>query len=183
MKPITRVVAFLRAINVGGRNVKMAELRRHFEALGLTDVETFIASGNVIFTPRTTNTKALEKKIEARLRAALGYEVHTFVRTLADVAAIARYEPFDHSRMQSAGALYVGFLAEPLGAAGTKAVMAMKTAIDEFHVHGRELYWLCQQGQSQSTFSNARFEKTLAVRATFRGARTVAQLAARYGGT
>ena len=109
--------------------------------------------------------------------------MHTFVRTLAEVAAIARYEPFHQSRMQSAGALCVGFLAKPLDAEGKTTLMAMKTAIDDFHVRGRELYWLCGKRQGESTFSNARFEKALAVRATFRGMRTVAQLAARYGGT
>ena len=46
---MTRYIAFLRAINVGGHTVKMAELKRLFEALGFTNVETFIASGNVIF--------------------------------------------------------------------------------------------------------------------------------------
>ena len=47
-----RLVAFLRAINVGGHNVKMDRLRELFEALGLSNVETFIASGNVIFDSR-----------------------------------------------------------------------------------------------------------------------------------
>ena len=45
-----RLIAFLRAINVGGHTVTMMKLRKEFEALGLQDVETFIASGNVIFT-------------------------------------------------------------------------------------------------------------------------------------
>ena len=78
---MTRLIAFLRAINVGGHTVTMDKLRKEFEALGLMEVETFIASGNVIFTPRSLDVVALEKKIEARLRASLGYEVATFVRT------------------------------------------------------------------------------------------------------
>src|SRR5262252_1044996 len=90
-----RFVAFLRAINVGGHVVTMAKLRKEFEALGLQDVETFIASGNVIFTSRSTDLAALEKKIESRLRTSLGYEVATFVRTAEEVAALAEYKPFD----------------------------------------------------------------------------------------
>ena len=62
-----RLVAFLRAINVGGHNVKMDRLRELFEALGLTNVETFIASGNVIFDSPATNTQVLEKEIEDHL--------------------------------------------------------------------------------------------------------------------
>ena len=89
-RPISqRLIAFLRAINVGGHTVTMARLREEFEGLGFTDVETFIASGNVIFTSRSNDFARLEKKIEARLRAAFGFEVATFVRTNAEVAAVA----------------------------------------------------------------------------------------------
>jgi len=84
-----RLIAFLRAINVGGHTVTMEKLRREFEGLGLKDVETFIASGNVIFTARQADTVALEKKIEARLHKALGYEVATFVRSCEEVAAVS----------------------------------------------------------------------------------------------
>jgi hypothetical protein len=56
--------------------------------------------------------------------------------------------------------------------------MGLRTDIDDFAVHGREVYWLCQKGQSESTFSNVRFEKQVGVRATFRGANTLARLAA-----
>ncbi len=78
---MTRTIAFLRAINVGGHTVKMDVLRRHFELLGYTDVETFIASGNVIFTAPSHNAQMLEMTIENKLREALGYEVATFLRT------------------------------------------------------------------------------------------------------
>ena len=61
-----------------------------FESLGFQQVETFIASGNVIFTDKSKSTAMLEKKIEACLEKALGYEVKTFIRTDAEVAAITR---------------------------------------------------------------------------------------------
>ena len=56
----------------------------------------------------------------------------------------------------------------------------MKTGIDDFYVHGREVYWLCRNKQSESTFSNAKFERVLKVRVTFRGVNTVAKLAAKF---
>src|SRR4030095_12804333 len=80
-----RYVAFLRAINVGGHIVKMDQLRKLFTQLGFTDVETFIASGNVLFTSPSKSGAALEAKIEKHLKAALGYEVATFVRTATEV--------------------------------------------------------------------------------------------------
>ena len=124
-----RFIAFLRAINVGGHTVTMAELRRLFEALGFKRVETFIASGNVIFESPATDINAMAGRIEDRLRKSLGYEVKTFVRTEAEVAAIARYKPFTDSQLRSAGACCVGFLAEPLSADGRKSVMALETDI------------------------------------------------------
>jgi len=176
-----RFVAFLRAINVGGHTVTMGALRKEFEALGLQDVETFIASGNVIFTSRSADLGALEKKIEARLRAALGYEVATFIRTDAEVAAVAGYPAFPASQVRDAAARCVGFLSEPLDAAATRALMAFTTDNDAFHTHGREVYWLCRTKQSDSTFSNAKFEKAVKAQATFRGINTVVRLAAKYG--
>jgi hypothetical protein len=60
--------------------------------------------------------------------------------------------------------------------------MALKTEIDDFHVHGREVYWLCKKRQGESTFSNLRFEKFVKARTTFRGVNTIARLAAKYPG-
>ena len=73
-----KYVAFLRAINVGGHTVKMDHLRNLFESMGFANVETFIASGNVIFDSKTKSTAALEMEIENQLQAALGYEVRRF---------------------------------------------------------------------------------------------------------
>ena len=75
----------------------MDHLRRLFEALGFTNVETFIASGNVIFDSTSKSTKGLERKIEDYLHQTLGYEVATFIRTTSEVAAIAQYKPFADS--------------------------------------------------------------------------------------
>jgi uncharacterized protein (DUF1697 family) len=175
-----RLVAFLRAINVGGHTVTMAELRRIFTALGFKGVETFIASGNVIFTYGGQKIPALSQRIEKRLHASLGFEVVTFVRTEAEVAAIVRHRPFEAARVQQAGAFCVGLLAEPLDAQGLRTLETLKTEIDDFHVHGREVYWLCAKRQSESTFSNLLFEKTFKVRTTFRGMSTVTRLAVKY---
>ena len=180
---MTRFIAFLRAINVGGHTVTMGELRGLFEALGFKGVETFIASGNVIFEAPSKDVGALEQRIEDHLRKSLGYEVKTFIRTDGEVAAIARYKPFTASRRQSAGALCVGFLTEPLEAEGRKSLMTLKTEIDDFQLHGREVYWLCTKRQGESTFSNVRFEKTVKARTTFRGVNTVEKLAAKYAVT
>ena len=175
-----RLIAFLRAINVGGHTVTMERLRKEFEALGLKDVETFIASGNVIFTSRA-NPAALEKQIEGRLRASLGYDVATFVRTVAEVAAVAGYQPFPAAQIEDGATIYVGFVDRPLDAAAARAVMTFKTETDDFRVKGREVYWLRRTRQGDAPFKYVSLEKTLKIRVTFRGLNTVARLTAKHG--
>jgi len=175
-----RFIAFLRAINVGGHVVKMDHLRGLFESLGFSSVETFIASGNVVFETRSQNAQALERKIEQRLREALGYEVATFIRTDAALADIANYQPFRQSDLDAAAALNIAFLAERLDDQSKQKLLALRTEIDDFHVHEREIYWLCRKKQSESNFSNAMLEKILGRRATFRGVNTIKKMAAKY---
>src|SRR5688572_28723471 len=107
---MARYVAFLRAINVGGRYVKMEVLKRHFDEMGFTGVSTFIASGNVIFETRARDAAALERKIEAGLKKGLGYEVATFLRTPRELAVVVAHEPFPGSPEAES---YVAFLREP----------------------------------------------------------------------
>jgi hypothetical protein len=99
---VPRHIAFLRAINVGGRIVKMDRLRALFSDMGFTGVETFIASGNVIFESRA-GAAALEKRIQQQLERALGYAVVTFVRSPAEVARVARLEPFSKADLGAPG--------------------------------------------------------------------------------
>ncbi len=177
---MTRCVAFLRAINVGGHRVSMEELRRLFVSMSFEEVETFIASGNVLFTAPRPPGPALVKRMEAGLKAGLGYEVCSFLRTGAEVAAICRDTPFSPVEVRQAAALNVGLLADPLPAPARKRLQSLATDIDAFQVHGREIYWLCRRKQSESTFSNAVFERTLGVRATFRTIKTFVRLVERY---
>ena len=175
-----RYIAFLRAINVGGRNVKMDLLCSLFESLGFANVEPFIASGNIVFDARSKSPQTLERKIEDRLREALGYEVATFIRTDAELATIAAYGPFSQSDIDEAAALNIAFLDAGLDDESERKLMALRTEVDDFHVHGREVYWLCRRKQSDSRISNALIERTLGRKTTLRGANTVRRMAEKY---
>jgi uncharacterized protein (DUF1697 family) len=177
---MSRSIAFLRAINVGGHTVKMDQLRQLFEEAGLSGVETFIASGNVIFNSKSVDAKVLEKQIEKQLRDALGHEVATFIRTEAELADIAKYKPFHKATMDAAAALNIAFLKDPLDEQSKQRLMALKTDIDDFHVHQREIYWLCLKKQSDSTFSNVLLERKLGLQSTLRGLNTIRKMAAKY---
>lgn len=163
-------IAFLRAINVGGHIVKMDVLRQLFETMGFKNVETFIASGNVIFDA----PKASEAKIEEALKKALGYEVRTFLRTPAQLQRIAKTS-------DDGGTLYVGFMAASASEEAKTKVKALSTDMDELRAEGTEVYWLCRgQKFSDSTITGARVEKALGQAATLRNITTVRKLAGKY---
>ena len=165
-----RYVALLKAINVGGHVVKMEELRKLFLSLRFSNVETFINSGNVIFETKSSADRKLEEKIEKHLEAALGYEVGTFVRSVEEIQAISVYKPF----LREGLVLNVGFLHETVQA---RVVEEFRSEVDDFHVHGREVYWLCQIRQSDSKFPAKKFEKVVGGAVTWRNMNTVVRLA------
>ncbi len=117
---MTRYVAFLRAINVGGHVVKMEALRKLFESMGFQRVETYIASGNVIFDSEARKTSALEKKIEDQLKTALGYEVGTFLRSIHELTTLVETIPFTAVEIERASTLQVGFLRDGLSCRRSK---------------------------------------------------------------
>jgi uncharacterized protein (DUF1697 family) len=173
---MTRYVALLRAINITGRTVKMDRLRELLAELGLTNVSTFIASGNVLFDADGA-AEALEQRIEAHLQAALGFEVATFLRTPAQIAAIAAHPPFATQDMEAAFGLMIAFLKQPPDDDATARLMTYRRASDDFAVHGREVYWLRRTQQSETNFAGATLERALKMPATVRSITTVRKLA------
>lgn len=176
-----RYVAFLRAVNVGGRVVKMATLKRIFMDLRLAEVETFIASGNVIFTS-PVDAASLEPNIEEGLHTTLGYPVVTFLRTTQEVAAVAERDPFGVT-MPPGGRTYVGFLRHRPSPSVRRKVAELTTPTERFEVHGRELYWLCTIPSMESIISGATLERVLGQAATLRNLNTVRRLAIKYPAT
>lgn len=175
-----KYVAFLRAINVGGHTVKMDQLRSAFKDLGFTNVETFIASGNVIFDSKSKNAQVLEEKIEKHLKNVFGYEVATFIRSTEEVATIAAASPFTGKALNPQSTLYIGFLAKQPGAKEIKQLLTLRSATDDFHVRERELYWLMHGKFRESGVTGALLEKTLGTAATLRNVNTVKKIAAKY---
>ena len=174
---MARFVAFLRAVNLGGRTVKMDRLRKLFEELGFSNVETFIASGNVIFESRSRSVGKLESAIEKHLKDALGFEVATFVRSGEEIVAVERYQPFSESDLSAPGhSVYVALLRQEPDRRCIKALLDRRSDFDDFHVHGREAYWLCRGRFSESPTSSNELEKILQCSATVRNITTVRKL-------
>lgn len=173
-----RYVALLGSVNIGGRRIKMDALRLAFEPLGFADVATFIASGNVLFTTRSTKVETLESKIESRLQEAFGYEVPTYIRTgpeLAEVAAHRPFSPADHDH--PAYDLYITFLKSGVPEDAEAKLKALATEDDEFAIRGREKYWLRRKKLNETKITPAMLRKALTVAGTARNITTVRKLA------
>jgi uncharacterized protein (DUF1697 family) len=177
---MAKYVAFLKAINVGGHVVKMETLRELFSGLKFANVETFIASGNVIFDTKAAPDQKLEQKIEKHLEKALGYQVGTFVRSIEEIHAVSVYQPFSADAVKAAHVVNAGFLRGSLSANVIEQVLGFRTDVDDFHVHGREAYWLCRVPHTETKVSAKKFERALGGPVTWRNINTVVRLAAKY---
>ena len=144
-----RYVAFLRGINLGKRRLPMSRLKACFEELEFDEVETFIASGNVLFTSKQTKIGWLESQIARHLEASLGYVVDTFVRTAEEVAAVERAKIFPEEGKEGI-TIHVGFMHEPLAPAVARKFAAVRTKEDELRIKGREYFWLCRVRTNES---------------------------------
>ncbi len=175
-------IAFLRGINLGKRRPEMAGLRRLFTQLKFTDVATFIASGNIIFASKTADRRKLETQIQDHLEESLGYAVDTFVRTRAEVAAVAAFRPFAEADLANpAHTVHAGFLQEALTPAQHRGLLACRTDVDEFCVNGREYYWLCRIKSNESKAWTSPAMRALKLpTSSMRNVTTVRKLAALY---
>lgn len=160
----------------------MAALRASFEALGFDSVETFIASGNVIFESADMDETRLERTIERALETDLGYRVDTFIRSVGELTTIATLDPFGRDDPAGDGqSVYVAFLGSKPGAEVQQRLAGLATEDDTFAVVGRETYWLRRGGIGNSRFSGGLLERTLGMPATLRGLPTIEKMAAKYG--
>ncbi|HEY8662646.1 MAG TPA: DUF1697 domain-containing protein [Propionibacteriaceae bacterium] len=166
-----RFAIFLRGVNVGGIKVPSADLKRVLSDLGLTDVKTYVASGNVTCESEE-KTAALQAKVEAALSEAFSYDAHVQVFSHDQLASIVDGYPFetdaDHHR-------YVVFCdatqtATELGNADVGEQEKVAAA-------GRVVYWRCPKGSTLDTpFSKMTSAKRYKSATTTRNLNTVEKM-------
>lgn len=103
---MTAYVALLRAVNVGGRKLAMADLKAIAEELGFESVGTFIASGNLLFASSKSEAE-VGRLLEDRLRKHIGAEVPVMVRTASEMAAVAEANPFSGEPPSKVAAIFL----------------------------------------------------------------------------
>jgi uncharacterized protein (DUF1697 family) len=176
-----RMVAFLRAINVGGHVVKMDRLREIFTAMDLANVQTFIQTGNVIFDSSKTS-EDLEALIEARLEKVLGYPVATFIRTPPELREILVCPAITAAERKAAANIMVGFTRDPIPAERQRLLKALCGPIHQFRAHDREIYWLRSKLGDFGDIKGSQMDKAVGV-ATFRSLTTVTKIVEKYSET
>jgi uncharacterized protein (DUF1697 family) len=178
---VKRYVAFLRGMNLGNRRIKNPELVAHFEAIGLEDVATFRASGNVVFVdPAGESESKLQGRVEKELGRRLGYDVAVFLRSAEEVASIAARDPFPAEAIAaSKGKPQVVLLGRKPSAKAKKEVLALAPEGDLIEIEGRELHWLPTVGLSETELDTKALDRALG-KGTTRTAGTIEQIAAKY---
>lgn len=172
---MTRYIALLRGINVGGNTLKMDRLREVCAELGFANIVTYVQSGNVVFDSKGS-AASVAKTLTERLTGESRLPVSVVVRKAAELAAVIATNPFVGQPGIDPAKLHVTFL----GAAAAKNALAKLRAVDavneRFHMADREIYLYCPDGYGKAKLSNARIEKLLTVVATTRNWNTVHKL-------
>lgn len=159
-------IAFLRAINVGGRYVKMQVLVKIFSDAGFEHVRTFIQSGNILFEAKPADPGFYEKKIEALLPAKLGYEVSAMVRTLDEVEAMLKSAPF--RKYPADAKVSVAFFSAAPTEKMKMPLFSPKKDVEVVSIKGSEAFCIHHLVNGKWGYPNQFLEKTFGVRVTVR---------------
>lgn len=171
-----RYVALLRAINVGGHTVTMEKLRGHFAELGLGGVRSYIQTGNVFFDAPEQDRAKLTTKIEKHLRAKLGYEVATFLRTIPELEKVAASKAFAKHPLTPDTRHCVLFLSQPLPKTPKLPVRSASEELELVHALGSDAMVVLHLKKGRTLNAAAFMEKTYEVKATARFFHTTAKI-------
>ncbi len=170
---MTTHVAMLRAVNVGGSPMAMADLRAAFVDMGHDDARTYIQTGNVVFASSAPAAR-LQVEIEAGLEARFGRAVPLVMRTGTQLAKVVRDNPLAGGRDPKK--THVTFLRQKPERGRVTGLDTDAFLPDEFRVAGLEVYVSCPSGYGRTKITNAYFERALKVPATTRNLTTVTKL-------
>ncbi|MCU1599792.1 MAG: hypothetical protein JWO22_501 [Frankiales bacterium] len=177
---MTSRLAFLRAVNLGKRRVSMPRVKEVLRESGHEDAWTYINSGNIGLTSSAARS-TLESELEALLEKEFGFEVTTFVRTVAEVEKALLLEPF---RLATGDTYFVTFLKKAPSTSQAKALESLSGDFDTLQVHGSDVHWLMRGRSSDSPLTRRDWEKVLGpLSSTSRNTTMLRKLVAKAAGT
>lgn len=170
-----RMVALLRAVNVGGRKLSMAALRALCERLGWRDVATYIQSGNVVFTV-AGGTAAIEADLEKAIVGEFGLDVPVIVRTSAQWAGLAASNPFAKAAREAPNRLQLLVSKRPPFPGAAERLMERAQAGETVEAVNGALWFHFPEGVGTSKLTPAAIDKACGSPSTGRNYRTVIKL-------
>ena len=171
------IICMLRGVNVGGHNtIKMDALKALCVSLKLKDPQTYVQSGNVIFSTSEKDLAKLAKRIQDAIEKTVGFRPGVVLRTAAELQAVVARNPFAKRSGIEPGKLLVNFLAADPGKEAREKALTIQIGPEELHLVGCEAYIYFPNGQGRSKLPWAAIERTLGTSGTGRNWNSVTKM-------
>ena len=170
-------IAFLRGINVGGKNlIKMDQLSKIFELSGYKNVRTYIQSGNVLFESNETNPKSMVKEIEKELHKILTDDVIVALRSAEQLKSIVKSSPFNKFKYAPTAKLYISLLRNELNQKPELPLLSIKKDVEILHTTKQDVFCIAHEINGKFGFPNNFIEKKFNIQATTRNWNTILKI-------
>jgi uncharacterized protein (DUF1697 family) len=171
-------ISFLRGVNMAGHNsIRMADMFALFIKLGFKDAETFIQSGNVIFTDTGgIPPNVLSVNIEQAIMKEFDYDIPVMIRTNHELSGLFSSNPFLGETNFDPSKMAVLFLHDEPSEAQIQKVAGIDYPPDKFKIVGREIFVYCPNGFGRTKLYTNFFEKKMGVTGTGRNWKTITKI-------
>lgn len=170
-------ISILRGINVSGQKlIKMDALKLMYQNLGFKNVQSYVQSGNIIFSAPATDIKKLECKIEVQIKKDFGFEVPVIVLGMGDLGKIIKHNPFTNDTDKEASFLHVTFLSDYPITMDKLGIETKKQENEAVTFGEKVIYLYCPNGYGKTKLHNNFLESKLKVNATTRNWKTVNEI-------
>lgn len=166
-------ISILRGINVSGQKIiKMDALKKMYENLKFKNIQTYVQSGNVIFSSKEKEGEKLERLISSKIETEFGFEVPVIVLSITALETIIENNPFAKNKLKDISFLHVTFLANIPSQFDKQTIMGKKKPEEEIEFTDAAVYLYCPNGYGKTKLNNNFLENKLKVTGTTRNWKT-----------
>lgn len=176
-----KYLALLRGINVSGHHViKMDALKNSFEKMGLSEVETYLQTGNVFFSTVEESTFKISFDIQQQIVKDFGFDVPVIIVTKSDLELCLNNNPFAKDLTSDISKLYLAFLSKSLNASAINDLKMSQVKPDEATIHGNKIFIKYDIGPAKTRLDQKYIEKKLKVNAIIRSCNSIHKMLEMY---
>ena len=174
-------VSLLRAVNLGShQKLKMSELAAAYESSGVTNVRTYIQSGNVVFQATSALAERVGTEVPRRIAEGFGLRVPVIIRTTKEFRDTVKRHPFV-AEARDPTHLHIGFLADVPHPESVASLDPARSDVDSFAVLGKAVFLYVPGGMARTKLTTDYFDRRLGTVMTVRNWRTVNTLVEMIG--